>query len=384
MLLRLLNPTHATMRRVRIMVAVLPLLLPLSMWQGYRLGLATGAVNLFAYYAFFTVFIVWTLLDYVVGRDTSNPESMDSPASRSDAVTPASISTPRRVWFRLLPLVCVPLHLGLLAWALWVLVDAPFGILGQIGWVLSMGTVSGILAINVAHELIHKPSRIEQWGGGLLLASVAYGTFKVEHVLGHHTWVATDRDPSSAARGQSVYAFVPRAIARNVQSAFDIQRARLQRQGLSTWSLRNELLVWSAISALLLAGAFAVAGLKGALFLVGQAIVAIVLLEIINYIEHYGLRRAQRDDGRFVAVTPMHSWNSSYFLSNAYLFQLQRHSDHHANAGRPYQDLRHFDDSPQLPGGYGAMILLALVPPLWRRVIHPRIPVSAGSAASAA
>ncbi|MBL8510838.1 MAG: alkane 1-monooxygenase, partial [Betaproteobacteria bacterium] len=307
------------------------------------------------------IFGVTTVLDYLIGRDTVN-------------VAPGKMPVPG--WFRLLPLLCVPLQFAVLGWATYFFVTTPLGLAGQLGWVASVGAVSGMLAINVGHELIHKRSRLEQWAGGLLLSSVGYGTFKIEHVLGHHAWVATDHDPSSAKRGESVYGFVPRAIARNIANGFHLQAARLQRTGVAFWSWRNELLWWSGVTIGLGAASAVVFGVMGLLFFGAQGLVAIVHLEIVNYIEHYGLRRNFDTAGRPERVTPMHSWNSSYFLSNAYLFQLQRHSDHHAHAARPYQDLQHHTAAPQLPGGYGAMLLLALVPPLWMRVMDPRIPAT--------
>jgi alkane 1-monooxygenase len=358
MLLTAIQPRPTTMRIVRIATMALPLLMPFSLWNAHWLGLRFNALDAFAFMPLLMIFGVLTFIDYVVGRDTTNMPLKD----------------PRfRAWFRALPLLCVPVHLATVAWAMHVFTNAPFSTVGAIGWVLSMGTVSGVLAINVAHELIHKPSRVEQFGGGLLLASVAYGSFKVEHVYGHHAWVATDKDPSSAKRGETVYGFVPRAIVRNTINAFTLQASRMERNGEAFWSWRNEMLWWTGITVALALGAFFAFGVLGLVFFLGQAIVAITNLEIINYIEHYGLRRAHDDKGRPERVTPMHSWNSSYFLTNAYLFQLQRHSDHHANAARPYQDLQHHDGAPQLPGGYGAMMMLTLVPPLWRAVMHPRL-----------
>ncbi len=358
MLLARLLPSQRTMRWVRIGALALPLLLPATLIHAAQLGNFTGMHDLFAFMPLVMIYGVLTAFDYLVGRDVVNMMPGEATA---------------RGWFRALPLLCVPLHLGVLVWAMNVFVNSPMSWLGQIGWVLSMGAVSGVLAINVAHELIHKSSRLEQFGGGLLLASVAYGSFKIEHVYGHHAWVATDRDPSSAKRGESVYGFVPRAMARNIGNAFHLQASRLERLGKSFWSIHNEMLWWCSITLLMALLVTVVYGVIGLVFFAGQALFAIVNLEIINYIEHYGLRRTLDEKGRPERVTPMHSWNSNYFLTNAYLFQLQRHSDHHANAARPYQDLQHHDASPQLPGGYGAMLLLALAPPLWRMVIHPRL-----------
>lgn len=358
MLFNLLHPTERTMRRVRLVAFVLPLLMPFALWHASELGRRTGDWDAFAFMPVAMVFFVITALDYVIGRDTIN-------------VPPR---TPQfRHWYRALPLLVVPLHLGSLVWAAYMFTTLPFSWIGQLGWVLSMGTISGVLAINVAHELIHKSSRLEQIGGGLLLASVGYGSFKVEHVYGHHAWVATDKDASSAKRGETIYGFVPRAIVSNIANAFALQHAHAARLGMAFWSWRNEMLWWSGITVALAIGAYVWLGPMGLLFFAAQGVIAIVQLEMVNYIEHYGLRRAFDEKGRPERVTPMHSWNSSYFLTNAYLFQLQRHADHHANAARPYQDLQHHEGAPQLPGGYGAMMLLSTIPPLWRAVIHPRL-----------
>ncbi|MFN7221968.1 MAG: alkane 1-monooxygenase [Burkholderiales bacterium] len=373
MLLQLIAPTPRIMRYVRLLSSTLPLLVPVTMWRAIELAQtqvalganAVGSVDLYAWFTPLTVFFVWTVADYFIGRDVTD-------------IQPTT--TIERWWYRALPLLCVPLQLSVLVWATRIFVEMPFSWLGQIGWLFSMGSVSGILAINVAHELIHKPSRLEQLGGGVLLASVGYGTFKVEHVLGHHTWVATARDASSAARGESLYTFVPRAIFHNVRNAFRIQAARFARRGMSAWTWRNELLIWSGLTLGFAGISFAIAGTMGLLFFIGQALIAVLHLEAINYIEHYGLQRQTEQDGAIEPVSIMHSWNSAYFLSNAYLFQLQRHSDHHAHAARPYWALRQQSAAPQLPGGYGAMILLALVPPLWRLTIDPRIPANTAQA----
>jgi alkane 1-monooxygenase len=281
MLLEAFAPASKSMRWLRVASCAAPLLLPLTLWRAFFLGEAGGHRDAFAFLPLAMIFGVLTALDYLVGRDPVN-------------VTAGECVAPR--WLRALPLACVPLHLALLAWATHVFATAPFGWPGQLGWMLSMGSVSGILAINVAHELIHKPGRVEQAGGGLLLASVGYATFKIEHVLGHHAWVATDRDPSSAKLGESVYAFVPRAIVLNVANAFRLQAARLRRKGIAFWSWRNELVAWSAITAAMALAAVAIGGVAGLAFFAGQAVVAVVHLEMVNYIEHYGLQRATDAD----------------------------------------------------------------------------------------
>jgi alkane 1-monooxygenase len=233
--------------------------------------------------------------------------------------------------------------------------------------------VGGILAINTAHELIHKDSRLERAAGGMLLASVGYHGFKVEHLRGHHVHVATPEDASTARRGQSLWAFLPRALWRNTRAAWRLEALRLHGQGRPAWHWRNELLGWSA-AWLVMAVAFAAwLGAAGVVFFVLQGLLAAASLEVINYVEHYGLERRRGTDGRYERVAPVHSWNSDFALSNLLLFQLQRHSDHHAYPKRRYAVLRHWPQAPQLPGGYAAMFVLAFCPPLWRRLVHPRL-----------
>jgi alkane 1-monooxygenase len=354
MLLQLINPAPQTMARLRALAAFFPLLLGVLVISTTNLR---SGHDTWAWYPLFVILVPVSILDYLIGKDTTNGPPSATPA-----------------YFRWLTLACVPMQIGVLLIAAHFFVTAPLTWVGMVGWVMSVGFISGIIAINVGHELIHKNSRLERTAGGIILATTSYGTFKVEHVLGHHMWVATDRDASSAKRGQSVYTFVPYAIIHNALNAFKLASASLKRRGYSVWSWRNELWWWSGVTIALSALLGAAFGPMAVVFFFAQSLVAIVSLEIINYIEHYGLRRKIAANGRAEKVSPMHSWNSSYFLTNAFLFQLQRHSDHHANAARRYQTLEHHDAAPQLPGGYGAMMMLTLVPPLWRAVIHPRIP----------
>jgi alkane 1-monooxygenase len=341
-----------------LLVFTLPPLMPAAAW----LARSSAHPDAAAWFPLAVMFGLVPILDYAIGRDTANPTADEA------AVLEAQVG------YRLLTLACLPVYLALLAWSCATFVALPLSWAGELGWLLSQGVLGGVVAINVAHELIHKPGRLEPWAGGALLAAVGYGGFKVEHVRGHHRWVATPDDPSSAPRGTPVYAFVPRALARNARNAFRLEAERLAARGLPPLSWRNELLWWHGLTLLLAAGFAGTWGPAGALFFAAQALVAAATLEVINYIEHYGLARRRGPDGRYERTTHLHSWNSAYRLSNLLLFQLQRHSDHHAHARRRYQALRHRPDSPQLPGGYPAMFLLALVPPLWFALIHPRLP----------
>ena len=337
-----------------LLVLAVPACLALAAWLGH----ICARPDLLAWLPVVALYGVLPVMDYLIGRDTGNPTDHSDPALRH--------------WsYRLLLLAMVPLQLGVLTWAVGQF--EPLGLIGRIGWLESVGICSGIIAINVAHELIHKRERLDRLAGGVLLASVCYAGFKVEHLRGHHVHVATPNDPSSARLGQSVYRFVAQALVRNTANAWRLEAARLRTLGLPWWHWRNELLGWYGLSAAFLAAFWFTAGVTGAVFFLGQSLLAAASLESINYIEHYGLRRKRLPDGRYERPNPSHSWNSSYLLSNLILLQLQRHSDHHAHPRRPYQRLRHHEASPQLPGGYAAMLLLALVPPLWFRVMDPRV-----------
>ncbi|MDF3930987.1 alkane 1-monooxygenase [Pseudomonas citronellolis] len=333
--------------------------IPVSYWWSY----GSAHPNAWAWFVISVVFLVIPLLDAIVGRDPANP----------DEATEVPVLE-REGYYRFLSLLTVPLLLGMLAYGGWVLAhNEAWNWVGRLGWILSVGTVMGAIGITVSHELIHKDPQLEQCAGGLLLAAVCYGGFKVEHVRGHHVNVSTPDDASSSRYDQSLYAFLPHAYTHNFLNAWRLEAQRLKRKGLPALHWRNELIWWYAISALFLAGFSVAFGWIGAVYFIGQSIMAFTLLEIVNYVEHYGLHRRRLDDGRYERTTPEHSWNSNFLLTNLFLFHLQRHSDHHAYAKRRYQVLRHYDASPQLPNGYAGMIVLALFPPLWRAVMNPRV-----------
>ncbi len=336
-------------------VFLVPALLPIAWW----LGQLTGLADLFTVLPPLVLYGLFPLLDQMIGQRQDNADLDDT----------------ERQWkggFRWIALACLPLQLTAVLWGGYVLFALqPFGPVGAIVWTLSVGYVGGILAINVAHELIHKRSKLDQAVGGLLLSTVCYAGFKVEHVRGHHVWVATPQDPSTARYDQSLYQFLPQAIRANFRNAWRLERNRLKQQNLSWW--RHELIPYYAVSALLLIVFALIAGWQGALYFVGQSATAFIGLEVINYVEHYGLRRRQLPDGRYERPTPNHSWNTSHTVTNLVLLQLGRHSDHHANATRPYPLLQHHVAAPQLPAGYPAMYLLALMPPLWKKIMNPRV-----------
>jgi alkane 1-monooxygenase len=320
------------------------------------IGKLTGRWDAATLFPPFFIFVLVPLLDLVIGKDSENPENE------------AELRADR--FYTVLLVLCLPVQLAILGLGAWLFVHGPFSTLGRIGWAVGVGISSGSLAINTGHELIHRQNKWLRWTGGALLGTVGYASFMVEHVLGHHVHVATPEDGSTARRGENVYAFIGRAFVRNIAHAFRLEAAQRKRRNKRL--IQSELL-WAYLGTVALVGLFGlVLGPTAMLFIVIQGCVAIALLEIVNFVEHYGLQRTRLPSGRgYENTNPMHSWNSNYLLTNLLLFQLQRHSDHHANAARPYQVLRHMPASAQLPYGYATMVILALVPPLYRAVMHP-------------
>ena len=347
-----------TLKKYSYLIAMVPLVLPPLLLAA---GHATDLVNLFSWGVPVVVFGIIPVLDMLLGKDSLNPDE--------------ETDVPRMVgerFYKAITLGWVAGFAALLVWSMLELASGTFSLMGSIGWIVSIGIVGG-LGINVAHELIHKDEKLETRAGGFLLSLVCYAGFKVEHLRGHHVHVSTPEDASSSRYNQSLYNFLPQAYVRNFLNAWKLEAERLQRKGHKTLNWRNELIWWYSVSALVLA-AFTIAfGWLGAVFFLGQSFIAFTLLEIVNYLEHYGLHRRKLDNGRYERTGPEHSWNSNYFLTNVFLFHLQRHSDHHAWAKRRYQILRHHEVAPQLPAGYSAMIVLAMFPPLWRRVMNPRV-----------
>lgn len=248
----------------------------------------------------------------------------------------------------------------------------------QVVLALCAGIYACTFGINVAHELIHSRSRLDRSLGGLMCASLLAGSFKVEHVRGHHRDVATPDDPSSAPLGRSLWAHLPRAVVGNWRKGWALETRRVQKRSLPWW--RHELIGWALVSTALVATAGLISGPAGAAFIVVQGILARVNLEVINYVEHYGLCRSRRASGRYEPVRPVHSWTSEHMASRVFLLNLPRHADHHAVASRPWGTLRHHPDAPALPAGYVAMFVLAMVPPLWHRVMDPRVRAHTDSA----
>jgi len=252
--------------------------------------------------------------------------------------------------------------------------DLGLSVLDKVGLAISIGAIGGI-GINTAHELGHKREANERWLSKIALAPTFYGHFYIEHNRGHHVRVATPEDPASSRFGESLYAFLPRSVFGSLKSAWHLEKKRYARKGQHPFRIGNDVLNAWAMSVVLFAVVIALFGWGVAPYLVIQAS-GFLLLEVVNYLEHYGMLRQKvrvGDKVRYERVDPSHSWNSNNIATNVLLYHLQRHSDHHANPTRRYQTLRDFEESPVLPTGYAGMIVLAMVPPLWRKVMDPRV-----------
>jgi alkane 1-monooxygenase len=338
------------------MLSVLFPLVPLASiglmnWSGREWTLW---VPLLALYLFIPV------LDYLFPNDRNNPPEQVVPQLEKDR------------YYRLLNHFTVPLHFIILVTGAWFVASYEPGWSGYLAISLTVGVISGF-GINTGHELGHKKEATDRLAAKLVLAVPFYGHFSIEHNAGHHAEVATPEDSASARFGESIYRFVLREIPGGIRRAWSLESRRLRRLGFGPWNGRNEILQSYAVSLLLYGSLVLVFGAGILPFLLIQMAFAWWQLTSANYIEHYGLLRAKQPDGRYERCQPQHSWNANHVASNLVTFHLERHSDHHAFAARRYQSLRHFDEVPQLPSGYFGMFLLSYVPPLWRRVMDPKV-----------
>ena len=303
-----------------------------------------------------------SVLDVAAGRNTDNP----------DPETPVAGLR----WYRAITLIWLPIQalvvFGIMAW---VTGPSHLALWEKILLFAGLGVMSGAVGITYAHELAHQSNRWERWLGDLLLAMVLYGHFRSEHLLVHHAHVGTPRDAVTARYNEGFHRYYFRVLRECPRSAWAAERAMLARRGLPVWHRSNPLWRYAFLQLGWLGLALAVGGWGGVgLFLV-QAGVAIWQLELTNYIEHYGLTRRHLGNGRYEPVAPRHSWNADHRASNWLLINLQRHSDHHCKPARRFPLLQTYSEreAPQLPFGYPAMTTLAMIPPLWRRVMNPRV-----------
>jgi len=316
------------------------------------------------------VFLLIPIADALVGLDTTNHEEPEKSAISEE------------FFYRLITFIWVIIQFAFLLWAVIMIANWPNrNWVEYAGFVLGIGMVTGGIGITVAHELGHKNTRAEQFLSQMLLMTVSYMHFFIEHNRGHHVQVATPEDPATARKGESFYAFFIRSVVMGWWHAWELEKQRLARKNKTILSLDNKMIWYSILPVVFCTGlTYLSIWINPALnwwviptFFILQSIIAFGLLELVNYVEHYGIIRKKLAGGVYERVNPLHSWNTAYLISNLFLFQLQRHSDHHTYAAKRYQVLDHCDESPQLPYGYPTMILLSLIPPLWFSVMDERL-----------
>jgi alkane 1-monooxygenase len=338
-------------------------IIPALVITGFYLG---GWWN---YLAIFFSFILIPFIDQLSGIDTSNVPESEVKIKEEE------------FYYRFVTYVWTYVQVAFVLWGCYVVSTESINTLTEwIGFVISSSLVTGGIGITVAHELGHKKSSLERFYSKLLLMTVCYMHFYIEHNRGHHVLVATPEDPATARKNENFYSFWVRSVFGGYAHAWRLENESLKRKGLSAFQWSNSMIWFTVLPVLFCATVTFVFSYSTEviywaipIFFFSQSILAFTLLELVNYVEHYGILRKEITPGKYERVNPIHSWNASHLISNFFLFQLQRHSDHHANAIKRYQVLNHYDESPQLPFGYPTMILMAAVPPLWFGIMNKRL-----------
>jgi len=276
-------------------------------------------------------------------------------------------------WYDRLLYMTLPVQLIMLVLFLIDIQTKSYDTFTMVGRISGMGLMCGVIGINVGHELGHRRKKFEQNIAKCLLSTSLYVHFFTEHNYGHHRNVATPEDPASARYNEILYVFWFRSLFQGYRHAWMIQGQMLKAKKHSFFSIKNDMLLWHLIQLMLLATIYLLFGVNAFFAFLGAAVFGMLLLETVNYIEHYGLSREKISENRYEKAEPQHSWNSDHVVGRLLLFELSRHSDHHAHPHRKYQILEHHDQSPQLPTGYPGMMLLSIIPPLWFWVMNRRV-----------
>ena len=303
-----------------------------------------------------------TILDAILGRNEDQP----------DVETPDA----DLFWYRLITLIWFPIQFVTIFSMIYYTTHTDhLSTLETLTLFFGVGVISGTVGIVYAHELSHQKNKLERWLADLLLATVLYSHFRSEHLLVHHWHVGTPRDAVTARYNEGFHRFFFRVLFECPRSAWTAERAMLARAKRPAWHRSNPFWRYAVLQLAMLALAFALGGLTGLGLFMFQAFIAIWQLELTNYVEHYGLTREHKGEGKYEHVLPRHSWNADHMASNWLLINLQRHSDHHYKPDRRFPLLQTYsaEDAPQLPLGYPAMTAMAMIPPLWRRRMNPRV-----------
>lgn len=326
---------------------------------GYQFG-PKKSKKFFASFGPLFIHGVIPTLDKLIGEDTENPPL--------DAIADLEADP----YYSRIVKLFIPLQYATNVYGAYLASRKGTSVADQVLLGTLVGMVNGI-AINTAHELSHKNGRLEHYLSHLALAPSGYNHFRIEHPYGHHRRVATPEDPASSRLGETFWKFLPRTVIGSLKSAIEIEKKRLERKKLPFFCKENELIHGWAMSAIYHGLMFKKFGMRSVPFQLTQATYAVTLFEAVNYIEHYGLKREKKENGQYERTLPEHSWNNNNLVTNLFLYQLQRHSDHHAYPTRSFQTLRHFENAPQLPAGYGAMLLPAFIPAWWSKIMDDRV-----------
>jgi len=304
---------------------------------------------------------LYSLIDQLEGLNLANAD----PETRDDQL----------FWYRLITMIWLPVGLGVVFGSLWYATHSDLALWEQLLLMFGVGVSSGTVGIVYAHELFHQTNRFERALGDWLMALALYSHFRSEHLLVHHPYVGTPRDAVTARYNEGFHRYFARVLPQCFLSALRAEKAMLARKGLGAFHSSNPFYLYAELQLIMLVTALLVGGWKGVFLFVFQAFVAIWQLELVNYVEHYGLTRKYLGDGKYERVRPHHSWNSAHKASNWFLINLQRHSDHHYKPQRRYPLLQTYteDQAPQLAYGYPVMTFLAMIPPLWRPRMNRRV-----------
>lgn len=326
---------------------------------GYQYG-PQSTKKLFALGGPLLLHVIIPTIDALVGTDENNP---------TDEQIKQLVSDP---YYDRIVKMFVPLQYAANFFAGYVVSRKTTSLVDQLLIGCTMGLINGI-GVNTAHELCHRPKRSDHYWSHATLAPLGYNHFRIEHPYGHHKRAATPEDPATSKMGETFYEFLPRTVIGGLKSAIQIEKHRLSRKGESFFSLKNELFHGAAMSAGFHSLMLKLYGKRILPFLLTQSAYGVTLFEMVNYLEHYGLMREKKPDGSYARTMPEHSWNNNNITTNLFLYQLQRHSDHHAYPTRPFQALRNFEEAPVLPSGYATMLIPVLIPKLWFKLMDKRV-----------
>ena len=343
---------------------LLSVIAPFAAPLGPIMYLYTGHTQwLWVFLAFF--YLGLPVLDFVFGEDKQNPPEQAVPELENTT------------YYRVITYLLVPIITFGFLFNVVFLATHDLHWLHWLAVAITTGSLLGF-GLNLGHEMGHKKRKLDKALALFTLSLGGYGHFSIEHNRGHHRDVATPEDPATSRMGEYIYEFMLREIPGAFKRAWRLESERLERTGKSRWNAGNEMLQAGAMTLVMYTALLALFGWPMVPVLAVVAFWGAFQLTSANYIEHYGLMRQKLPNGEYERCAPHHSWNSNHLVSNLVVFQLQRHSDHHANPARSYQSLRDFPELPSLPSGYFGMFLIAYVPPLWFAIMNPRLLEVAG------